>query len=39
MRRAVPMTAATEYVTTSPARGQPWRVLLWLAPLTAFWIG
>ena len=38
MRRAVPMTAATEYVTTSPARGQPWRVLLWLAPLTAFWI-
>ena len=33
------MTVATEFVTTPSARGQPWRVLLWLAPLTAFWIG
>jgi hypothetical protein len=33
------MTAATDIAVTSSARGQPWRVLLWLAPLTAFWIG
>src|SRR5208282_142872 len=32
------MTAATDIAVTSSARGQPWRVLLWLAPLTAFWI-
>jgi hypothetical protein len=33
------MTAVTDIAVTSSARGQPWRVLLWLAPLTAFWIG
>jgi hypothetical protein len=33
------MTAATDIAVTSSIRGQPWRVLLWLAPLTAFWIG
>jgi hypothetical protein len=33
------MTAATDIVVTSSAHEQPWRVLLWLAPLTAFWIG
>jgi hypothetical protein len=33
------MTVATHIAFTSSARGQPWRVLLWLAPLTAFWIG
>ena len=33
------MTVATDIVVTSSARGQPWRVLLWVAPLTAFWIG
>jgi hypothetical protein len=35
------MTAATDIAVTpsASARGQPWRVLLWLAPLTAFWIG
>jgi hypothetical protein len=33
------MTVATDIVVTAPARGQPWRVLLWLAPLTALWIG
>src|SRR5215470_4683215 len=33
------MTIATDIAVTSSARGQPWRVLLWLAPLTAFWIG
>jgi hypothetical protein len=33
------MTVATEFVTTPSTRGQPWRILLWLAPLTAFWIG
>src|SRR6516165_9509495 len=32
------MTAATELAVASSARGQPWRVLFWLAPLTAFWI-
>ena len=32
------MTAVTDIAVTSSARGQPWRVLLWLAPLTAFWI-
>ena len=32
------MTAATDIAVTSSARGQPWRVLLWLAPLTASWI-
>ena len=34
-----PMTAATDIAVTSSTHGQPWRVLLWLAPLTAFWIG
>jgi hypothetical protein len=33
------MTVATDIAATLSARGQPWRVLLWLAPLTAFWIG
>ena len=33
------MSAATDIAVTSSARGQPWRVLLWLAPLTACWIG
>jgi hypothetical protein len=33
------MTVVTDIAVTSSARGQPWRVLLWLAPLTAFWIG
>jgi hypothetical protein len=35
------MTAATDIAVTPSAfaRGQSWRVLLWLAPLTAFWIG
>ena len=32
------MTVATDIAVTSSDRGQPWRVLLWLAPLTAFWI-
>ena len=32
------MTVATDIVVPSSARGQPWRVLLWLAPLTVFWI-
>jgi len=33
------MTVATDIAVPSSDRGQPWRVLLWLAPLTAFWIG
>ena len=33
------MTAVTDIAVASSAREQPWRVLLWLAPLTAFWIG
>jgi hypothetical protein len=33
------MTAATDIAVTSSTHGQPWRVLLWFAPLTAFWIG
>jgi hypothetical protein len=33
------MTVVAEFLTTPSARGQPWWVLLWLAPLTAFWIG
>lgn len=33
------MTVATDIVVTSSARGQPWRPLLWLVPLTALWIG
>jgi hypothetical protein len=33
------MTVATEFAVTPSIRGQPWRALLWLAPLTAFWIG
>jgi hypothetical protein len=33
------MTVATNIAIPSSARGQPWRVLLWLAPLTALWIG
>src|SRR6201997_4635451 len=33
------MTVATDIAIPSYDRGQPWRVLLWLAPLTAFWIG
>ena len=32
------MTAVTAVAVASSARGQPWRVLFWLAPLTAFWI-
>jgi hypothetical protein len=32
------MTVATDIVVTSSDRGQPWRALLWLMPLTAFWI-
>ena len=32
------MTAVTDIAVASSARGQPWRVLFWLAPLTAFWI-
>lgn len=31
------MTIAT--AVTSSARGQPWRVLFWLMPLIAFWLG
>jgi hypothetical protein len=33
------MTVATDIAVTSSDRGQPWRVLLWLVPLTAIWIG
>ena len=33
------MTVATDIAVTSSDRGQPWRVLLWLAPLTVLWIG
>jgi hypothetical protein len=33
------MTVATDIAVASSARRQPWRVLLWVAPLTAFWIG
>ena len=33
------MTVATDIAIASPAHRNPWRVLLWLAPLTAFWIG
>ena len=33
------MTVATDIAIPSSVRGQPWRVLLWVAPLTAFWIG
>jgi hypothetical protein len=33
------MTVATDIVVTSSTLRQPWRVLLWLAPLTASWIG
>jgi hypothetical protein len=32
------MTVATDIAVASSARRQPWRVLLWLVPLTAFWI-
>ena len=32
------MTVATDVAIPSSARGQPWRVLLWLVPLTALWI-
>jgi hypothetical protein len=32
------MTVATDIAIPSSDRGQPWRVLLWLVPLTAFWI-
>ena len=32
------MTIATDIAITASARGQPWRALFWLAPLTAFWI-
>ena len=31
------MTIATDIVITASARGQPWRVLLWLVPLTTLW--
>jgi len=33
------MTVATDIAIASAGRRQPRRVLLWLAPLTAFWIG
>jgi hypothetical protein len=33
------MTVATDIAVPSSDRGQPWRVLLWVAPLTALWIG
>ena len=33
------MTVATDIAIPSSDRGQPWRVLLWVAPLTALWIG
>jgi hypothetical protein len=33
------MTTATDIGFTSSHPRQSWRVLLWLAPLTAFWIG
>jgi hypothetical protein len=33
------MSAATDIAIPSSALRQPCRVLLWLAPLTAFWIG
>jgi hypothetical protein len=32
------MTVATDIAVTPSASGQPWRPLLWLVPLTAFWI-
>jgi hypothetical protein len=32
------MTAVTDVAVTSSTLRQPWRVLLWLVPLTAFWI-
>jgi hypothetical protein len=32
------MTVATDIAIPSSEPGQPWRALLWLAPLTAFWI-
>src|SRR6516165_2173766 len=32
------MTAVTDIAVASSARGQRWRVLFWLAPVTAFWI-
>ena len=33
------MTIATDIAVTSSARGQPWRILFWLMPLIAFWLG
>src|SRR5215813_12106453 len=33
------MTVATDIAIPSSDRGQPWRVLLWLVPLTGLWIG
>jgi hypothetical protein len=33
------MTVATDIAISSSDRGQPWRVLLWVAPLTVFWLG
>jgi hypothetical protein len=33
------MTVATDIAVPSSDRGQPWRVLLWVVPLTALWIG
>src|SRR5215472_18474998 len=32
------MTVATDIVVTSSTRGEPWRPLLWLVPLTVLWI-
>jgi len=32
------MTAASVIANTAPANRQPWRILLWLAPLTVFWM-
>ena len=33
------MTVATDIAVPSSDRGQPWRVLLWVVPLTALWLG
>src|SRR5215468_10525085 len=33
------MTVATDIAIAPLTRRNPWRVLLWLAPLTALWIG
>jgi hypothetical protein len=33
------MTVATDIAIPTITRGQPWRVLLWLVPLTTLWFG